>query len=373
VNAGNLSATDLTYDAHGNTAKLADQTLSYDVADRHLLTTLDDGTTVVYTRDATGRIVSRTATPPTGPAVITRYTYAGGGDGAYAVLDSTGALAERTLGLPGGVTVTITGTGDRTWLYPNLHGDVILTADDSGTRAASCSFYDPFGQPLDPTTGDLGTLTADDAGPDTLTGDADYGWLGQNMKITEHQSSIATIEMGARQYVAALGRFLEVDPIPGGNDNSYVYANDPINFIDITGLAQEDAAVLAASAAFGAAAGTWLAIAGSVAVVGVADSWNPTAIGVYAVAGAIAAVGLTLLMQQAIASWTAGVTEMAHRKKQPSKNAGRTGHGKEKEGKAPQKHEDAESHGGRVNPKVPSNPNKNRPATFVIGGSRFAF
>jgi RHS repeat-associated protein len=167
--------------------------------------------------------VNRTIALAPAPIVTTvRYGYSGGGDSPDLTLDATNAVVERTFALFGGVSLTKRAGGD-VWSYPNIHGDVIATADATGAKQGQTLSYDPYGQAL-------GGL------PDNSAGNLDYGWLGQHQRPLEHEGTLATIEMGDRQYLPGLGRFIEVDPIEGGSANNYEYAaGDPVNDLDLDG------------------------------------------------------------------------------------------------------------------------------------------
>jgi RHS repeat-associated protein len=140
-----------------------------------------------------------------------------------AVLNASGVVVERSIGLPGGATLTKPAVGD-VWSYPNIHGDVQAVANATGLKQGATFTYDPYGTPL--------------AGlPDNAAGSSDNGWLGQHNRPSEHIAGMQSmIEMGARAYQPILGRFLEVDPIEGGSCNDYDYVcSDPNNAFDLDG------------------------------------------------------------------------------------------------------------------------------------------
>jgi RHS repeat-associated protein len=124
----------------------------------------------------------------------------------------------------GDLAATTSKTGDVVLQLTSLHGDVMATVpvDPGGstiTGAVTVVDTDEFGLPSADT-------------PAAAT--ARYGWLGGKQRSGETLGD--TILMGARVYDPASGRFLQVDPEPGGNATAYDYCSaDPVNCTDLDG------------------------------------------------------------------------------------------------------------------------------------------
>ncbi|WP_436535954.1 LamG-like jellyroll fold domain-containing protein [Actinoplanes sp. HUAS TT8] len=127
---------------------------------------------------------------------------------------ATMAITRNVRG-PGGDLAAVVSGGQVRLQLANLHDDVAVSIDTAMTEVELFD-NDEYGVPL--------------AGQGTQR----YGWLGAKYRSGDALGGM--LLMGVRLYNPVTGRFLSVDPVPGGSCNAYDYAcADPVNSTDLDG------------------------------------------------------------------------------------------------------------------------------------------
>ncbi|MFF7564911.1 RHS repeat-associated core domain-containing protein [Streptomyces pseudovenezuelae] len=113
-------------------------------------------------------------------------------------------------------TAVTTASGNTVLQLSNTHGDITVQLPLDTSVAPTVQQYDEYGNALD------------------ATASTAYGWLGSYQRDSGTLSGITL--MGIRLYDAGSGRFLQSDPVYGGNDNSYEYCRgNPVSCTDLSG------------------------------------------------------------------------------------------------------------------------------------------
>ncbi|CUM44170.1 FIG01126572: hypothetical protein [Streptomyces venezuelae] len=129
---------------------------------------------------------------------------------------AAGTVTRNVAAAGGGLGATTTKTGGTVLHLTNIHGDVMLQLPLDTSKAPVALDSDENG--------------AARAGQSSTR----YGWLGGKQRSSETPSGVTL--MGVRLYDPNTGRFLQSDPVFGGNCNAYDYGcADPVNAIDLDG------------------------------------------------------------------------------------------------------------------------------------------
>ncbi len=235
-------------------------TTSYDQADRD--------TKAGYSFDALGRTLTVPAvdtqglgaySADTGPLTVGYYTndlVATQTQGAATLTYTLDPLQNRINTISGGTTTihhytdsndspAWTSTSPTTWTR-NLTGpdhNLAATVDQGGTvtcnsptSKVTLSRPPPISPPT-PASPPAATTNPPDTAPNATRPPPPPTTAGSAPNNAPAKASPGSPSWASRLYNPNTGRFLQVDPIPGGSANAYDYANqDPINQSDLTGL-----------------------------------------------------------------------------------------------------------------------------------------
>lgn len=215
-------ASGYVYDPLGRTTTISSRdaggtqmTVGY-YADDMVASQTQGAATNTYTLDPAGRIRTIAASST---GVTNTDHYADSSDSPSWISGSDGTWSRNIQGADGNLAAIVTNTSDELQIS-NLHGDIVATVANTSAATGTDSYFETteFGQPRA-----------------SNTAAARYGWLGSKRRDSGDTLGGITL-MGKRLYNPNIGRFLSVDPVPGGSANAYDYCNqDPINCTDLNG------------------------------------------------------------------------------------------------------------------------------------------
>jgi RHS repeat-associated protein len=217
--ADRITTSGTVYDALGRTTTVPDAdaldsgnlTVAYHVNDLVRSIGIAGGATQTYTLDVDQE---RVRSWTDGTTARTNH-YDGDWDNPAWTQEGVSAWTRNVGGITGDLAaIYSSATSSAVLQLTNLHGDVVATATTSSTALASTMESTEYGTPRG-TTG------------------MRYAWLGGKQRAGDTPGGLSI--MGVRLYDPATGRFLQVDPVYGGNANAYTYPNDPLTMVDLDG------------------------------------------------------------------------------------------------------------------------------------------
>lgn len=212
-----------TYDANGNRITKTDgqgaTRYAYDGENRLVEIDIPTGAKATYAYDPVGRRIEKRLTDPRGAVTIRRYVY-DGEDILYELDGQNNVLARFTHGPGTDEPLAFTRNSHTYFYHQDALGSIVAITDETGALVQRYT-YDAYGNvtsALDPNF------------------KQPYGFTGR-----EYDEESGLYYYRARYYDLRIGRFISSDPIGlAGGLNTYAYVgNDPLRWVDPTGLAAE--------------------------------------------------------------------------------------------------------------------------------------